>query len=262
VIIIRERLFWIAMALIVIALISLGVYAWIVIPGAATADEAAAKFISERVLFFALVTAGILVAAGIGLFAAARAQSRAAENMMTSRRWMDDGGEQLEVLLGSLGRSFYRINRELIETNQRRGLKIQGMNALLAFVVKNFDGALMVVNAAGEIVYVSNDYLEKAGLTRSELIRKQLNAVLPDIYFSEVISEFGRNPVMLERQSDGRNYHLYDIMDKRGEIAYVVVTPGGRSFQSAASQEGDDNRVPVRRRRFSWLFGNKGPDRR
>jgi PAS domain-containing protein len=145
----------------------------------------------------------------------------------------------------------------LIETNRRRGIKIEGMNALLAFLVKNFDGALMVINAGGEVAYASNDYLEKAGITRSEVIRQPVNNVLPEIYFPEIISEFGRTPVMLERQSEGRNYHFYDIMDRRGEIAYVVVTPGSRNFQFAASQEGDDHRVPARKNRFGWLFGGR-----
>ncbi len=254
-IIIPRRYFWTALVLTVATVFGLGFYSWYILPR----DSAAVKFLAERIVFFSIIGAASLGSLSIILFLRARSQSQAAENLMASQRWMEDGGRLLEERLGDLGRNFHRINNELIQTNRRRGIKIRGMNALLAFLVKNFESPILVVNAAGEIVYVSTEYLDKTGENRSDLVKKQINAVLSEMYFPEIIAEFGRSPVMIARQSGGRNYELYNIMDGRGEIVYVVISPSGRNFQLIVGNPDQDNMRNQTRRRFSWLFGGNQP---
>lgn len=257
-IILKDRQYWTAFALLVAVLLVFGVASWALLMHAAgqgAGDFAALKFTAERLLFYALIAAGVSAAVGVSLYSRARRQRRSAEQLMAGKTWMDDGGLSLESRLGEIGKSFYRINRELILTNSQRGIKIQGLNALAAFLVKNFDQPIFVLNAAGEIAYVSADYLEQADAVRSEILGQPLNALLSDLHFPEIISEFGRTPHMISRSSQGKTYGFYNIIDRRGEIAYVLVSSGsGRAFHFAVREPDRDDGKGAARRRFSWIF--------
>jgi PAS domain-containing protein len=261
-ILLRSPVFWIISILSVICIVLLGIFGWYLLQGGGesqglTISGPAAgqiKIIAERIFFTAIVFGGVIFVLCFLVFMASRKRTKQAENLLLSRRWQQSGPEEWRQRFGDLGTGFYRVNQDLLETNQRRGTKIRGMNSLASFLIKNFEAPVFVVNAAAEIVYVSNEYLELTEKSRSELLHKHVGDILSGVYFPELLSDFGKKPTMITLESGDRKYKVYNIDDNRGETVYMLFSLGNRSYQPAAGVFTGDDKLPKRRKRFSWFF--------
>ncbi len=231
----KVRWFWILFALVFVGILLPGFLGWYALEqgGDGIREPAGIKFLAERLFFTSLVSAVVIAFISAGLLVASRRNTKKAENLLLNKLWMQDVSDSnmWQERFGDLGTAFYRANQVLLEAERQKGIKIKGMAALVGFLVRNFDSPVFVVNAAGDVVYISNEYLEKADATRSSIYGQPINQVFSDVYFPEVISEFGRNPGMRELTCDGRKYALYNISDNRGETVYVVFSLGKHSFQ-------------------------------
>lgn len=248
-ILLRVRDFWLLVLLALVCILAMGIYGWVELQPSDEAgriiDSAAAKKLGEDLLFLGIVLMFALLAIGLVTGIRTRRNRRKAESLLARGQWMKAGPEKWRSLLGDLGESFYRMNRDLLETNARRGIKIQGLSTLVAFLVQNFDEPILVTNALGEIVYVSAEYLDKSDRNRTEILQQNIEERLEGVRLTHLLSEFQKSPTSCEIQTEGRRYTVYAIRDSRSETVYLIFSLGSKTYRVDETADEGEFTAPV-----------------
>lgn len=249
-ILLRIRDFWILVLLALFCVLGMGVYGWIVFQSpdivGQVLDSHTAKRLGEGVLFLGTVLMFGLLATGLFIGLRTRRNRRRAESLLSRGQWMKAGPEKWSSILGDLGEGIYRMNRDLLETNARRGIKIQGISVLVTFLVQNFNEPIIVTNAFGEIVYVSAEYLDKADLNRTEILQQNIEERLEGVRLNHLRSEFLKSPTSREIQAGGRRYSVFPIRDTRNETVYLIFSLGSKTYRIDETEDEEEHGpVPV-----------------
>ena len=169
-----------------------------------------------------LVTAAILAAGAVALFAWKRRQERAVDDFSSRiRNLIDTGGSIEGVALsaepGALGKLGAAVNK-LLEDLQQRGAQLQDREALFQRLVETVHDAVLVHRKA--ILFANARFLALLGMKAADVIGRPLTEFVAPEYVELVENNLRRR---LEGESAAERYEV-ELMDARGQVTRVELS--------------------------------------
>lgn len=215
-------------------LVALGVLGFVLLAGAP--KEAGETFVLAALVGFLVIVLGALLLTrasarrhrtAIRLFrrsSVVGAQATLAGNGGGAARAQD-----WEKALGEIGKHIVEYTSELVQLNEARALKINGMHSLLTFVTRNSPEVIGIINLDGVVVYGSADFhriMEAAG---KENTHKE--PVLSRRELGHLVAELEKTNAAVPQKIGPLTYQTYAILDRRREIAYLACLLMDRGYQ-------------------------------
>ena len=219
-----------------------------------------------------LVLAGVVVSAvgflvWIVLSARSRQRKRRIQRLLAAGPLSPPAVKEWTLLLGDLGRDFFSYNRDLLEISDRRAEKILGMHGLIRSLFKNSQEAWAAAAGGVSLVYFTPQFAEAIGET-GLLPGTPLSQVLRGYRPERTIAQLERSRSVVRVEAGGREISCFGIADSRGQIAYVLLSLGGKALAAPEVESG--GAVPERqvelglfsrlRRGFNRFVGREGQE--
>lgn len=144
--------------------------------------------------------------------------------------------------LGPLGEKFYAYHREILDVSHQKGLKINGLSALVRIILHNFPDSLLITDIRGTILYASPSSLETLEKTSAEILQTPITRHIPEIRPLYVASELNRSRNALSIQAGEKTLSALPAFDEREQCAYMIFALDGKKFESPFTLHRQGNR--------------------
>ncbi len=228
-------------ALIVVFLLSLAALLLLAVQGYLWLRTAAArppellKYRAETVLYLGIVLASVVVAVFLILLWRSRNVSRELDKLIELTRSGYSSSEEGLKKLGPLGRKIRLLYFNLNELNERKSLKISSLSGLLSFVLANTEIALVILDLSGRVEEASRGYLDRRELGRTQLLRKHISEIEPEVRFAEVVSRLEREHAHIV-EGEKEKLAFYPVFNRNNELANVVCVPARTAIHTEAGR--------------------------
>ena len=191
------------------------------------------KEFGETFFFMSLLVFLALGVGTLGLGIHARNKKLQAIRLFISTPTQEQTMETWVQTLGDLGRHLLIHQRSLLEYNHQLSRKVQGMNNLVRFILRNFPEPLGVISLNGKVLYGSQSFFLRLETNPTDALGTELKTFIPDVKFFPLVNKLERSAGTIEQKVGGRTIRWYGITGKRGELEYVLVDLGSGTIEAA-----------------------------
>jgi PAS domain-containing protein len=189
------------------------------------------KDLAETFFFLSLLS---FLALGIGtIFLAihARNKKQQAIRLFISTPTQDQTMDAWVHTLGDLGRHLLNHQRSMVEYNHQLSRKVQGMNNLVRFVLRNFPEPLGVISLNGKVLYGSQSFFASLNTNPSDALGSDIKTYIPTLQFLPLVNKLQKSTGTIEQKTGGRTIQWYGVTGKRGELEYLLLDLGSGIIQ-------------------------------
>jgi len=251
-ILLRRNLAIFLYLLFTVAIVAIGIYAYLQFSGAAPVSAAELKAKAESILYISVSGAAVILVAFAVTAWRTLSVYRELDKLIELNKRGDFSPELSMKKLGPIGKRITLLYFSLNSQNERKTLKISALSELADFLVANIDIPLLATDVQGYIRYASRALVEQIDHPRSELISKNVEEVFPDVPFRDTVLELDRRKSSVDLEELKTPLTLAAIRDRRNELSYVVWLFGGTVHlpESSSKQEKVKGRSERKRRVF------------
>lgn len=226
-------------------------------------QEAGLKTQAEALLFACFLIAALLLIVAVSVVVAAKRNLYRAEALFSQRSVYAADSDLWKRRLGPLGELFLTYNKQIIGLNTRRALKIHGLSSLVRILTSHAEEPIVILDVKGVIRYVSANFAKKLESNPGKLLNESLTTLLPGIKIPHILSELDRSHIPVSGTGGGKTMQFTPVLDKRGEIAYVICTLGTKALEvrplehPAASQDPGDKAAAGQQPNRFWSLASR-----
>jgi PAS domain-containing protein len=210
------------------------------------------RLAAEEILFASIAAILIVVILAVILLRRAASLDKRLDRLIEQGRNSEIVPGRDFSTMGPLGDKLRDLFNLLSQSNYQKTRKISAMQALVIFLIRNQDQAIVICDSAGIVRYVSDVFLEKRQLTRVDVLDFSLSEALPGIPLDQIASQLTRSREPLEGKTDDTAYACYPFTDRSNELSYLVFLFDAKAGYFEKRSNG--NEVENSRRRRSPLL--------
>ncbi len=134
--------------------------------------------------------------------------------------------------LGKLGEKINLILFQFTQLNLLKSLKISAQSNLNEFLITKINIRLLILDMQGNILNVSQPFLELFGLAKDQLVNKNLKEIIKDLNFEQLLQDVKkeRKPVLLantiveiKEKKEIITLSFQPVADIKNNISSVIV---------------------------------------
>jgi transcriptional regulator with PAS, ATPase and Fis domain len=222
---IRKRLFLFVIVVVVLAVPALGglSYHWI---STSVPDPTAVKVLAERVLFVSIILTLVVVAVSIVAVLSTRNLNLVLDRLIEMNRLSGATPDAALARLGDVGVKIASIYAGVSELSTKKSRKISALSALNDMLLSIADASILIVDAAGRVVRVSETLAKQLGVAAPQLAGRFLDDLYPGADVESAIREATTSRAPVVRETDGKSLHYRPVVNRDGEVAYLLALLG------------------------------------
>jgi len=185
-----------------------------------------AKLTAEWFLFGALLSLLLLGLIITRILVVRRRVSHELERIQTMSSYISLSSQLNSKRLYELGPPLAELFKRVTSINEKQSLKMSAQHALTSLLCANIDAALLVSDITGKIVHVSIKYEEEYKTERANLLDKNIENLIPNVFMHEVIANIEKQHTYKKEKKDDRSFRVYPIYNHSSQITYFVFDVG------------------------------------
>jgi PAS domain-containing protein len=135
--------------------------------------------------------------------------------------------------LGLLGTKINYLLYNLKDLNEKKSLRISSLSGINDLLIKKNEAPIFLLNRHGNIVNCSDRLLSMMGLSKDDIIKRNINLMFKDINYEETFFELERAPrrqLVLKRDVTAQiaarikkyRAEFYPITNAKNQISHIV----------------------------------------
>ncbi|MBN2601565.1 MAG: hypothetical protein JXR87_06205 [Candidatus Marinimicrobia bacterium] len=217
----------------VVAFLVIGIHGYLTFSEIEFADTLSLKYFAENFIYYIIVLLIILTILFISMLVKSKNIFRELEKVIElSRQGKYSSGTQLKKL-GRLGEKIIEINTHLDSLNEMKSLKISSMSNLVNFLLEKSEIPMLLLDAQGMIIKISQYLVEQMGIGEKDLINEYAENIFDKFNYSIVMIELRKSkyitlqsPLMVEsfEKPIDVNIVIFPIMNYKNELSNSICT--------------------------------------
>ncbi|MDZ7792895.1 MAG: hypothetical protein U5P10_04150 [Spirochaetia bacterium] len=197
-----------------------------------------AKLTAEWFLFGALLSLLLLGIISARIIVVRRRVPQELQRIQTMSSYISLSSQLNSKRLYELGPPLAELFKRVTSINEKQSLKMSAQHALTSFLCSNINAALLISDITGKIVYVSIIYEEEYKTERANLLDKNIENLIPNLFMHEVIANIEKQHTYKKEKQDDLNFRVYPIYNHSSQITYFVFDVGGTTDFTSTSGTG------------------------
>lgn len=193
-----------------------------------TMTSADLKFLAEQYLFIGILLTLIITTALLLLIFRSRNINNELDKLIRQDKLNPAGTKTGLLRLGSIGVKLNLLYKQIDEVSEMRGLKISALSNAAEFLSLNVEQPMIIIDVTGRIIQVSRGYLDKSGMSRSEIVDADISSVINGIQIKSVLSRLEKKRLPAHFNTAGAGYKWIPLHNKNNEISYIAVIQSER----------------------------------
>jgi hypothetical protein len=195
------------------------------------ADLAASpRFLGERLLYAGIVCACVFLVLFFRLFLRSRGVIRELDRLVELSK---HGGLPSSAglrKLGKVGEKIARLYTQINELNDKRGLRIGAMSALIDLLMGSIEIPLLVTDVMGTILHASREYLDRRKVARVDVVGASMEDLFAEVVMAEIVFEIGKSHTTVEKTVSKGSLFCSPVYDRNHDLSFLLFVFEKKTF--------------------------------
>lgn len=191
------------------------------------------KGAAERVLFYGLLLGALELVSFLVLLILAKRKGRDFKTLADLVRYGGSISDERLDGFGSFGAQVRSMIRELVDSSERKSIRIASLTGLVRAVVGMTDRTILIIGLDGRIVAASEVLAALPAFEGLKVGFSSIAEFLPEMDLRSVLEEADRSHGIVEREDHVSFVPVYSV---KGEITHFLVELGKKGALEAISE--------------------------